>query len=82
VVEETGEEIGARTLTLGGSLDGSGSPAAIRARLNQLIQTAQQRGALAVGVRANAAVLNVLESERDKLEKEGVSIVPASKLVL
>ena len=82
VVEETGEEIGARTLTLGGTLDASGSPAAIRARLNQLIQTAQQRGALAVAVRANAAVLTVLESERGKLEKEGVSIVPASKLVL
>jgi uncharacterized protein len=82
VVEETGEEIGARTLTLGGTLDATGSPAAIRARLNQLIQTAQQRGALAVAVRANAAVLTVLESERDKLEKAGVSIVPASKLVL
>jgi hypothetical protein len=82
VVEETGEEIGARTLTLGGTLDASGSAAAIRARLNQLIQTAQQRGALAVAVRANAAVLTVLESARDKLEKEGVSIVPASKLVL
>ena len=74
--------MGARTLTLGGSLDASGTPAAIRARLNQLIQTAQQRGALAVSVRANAIVLTVLEAERDKLEKEGVAIVPASKLVL
>jgi len=82
VVEETGEEMGARTLTLGATLDGSGSPAAIRARLDQLIQTAQQRGALAVAVRANSVVLTVLEAERDKLEKEGVAIVPASKLVL
>ena len=82
VVEETGEEMGARTLTLGATLDGSGSPAAIRARLDQLIQTAQQRGALVVAVRANAVVLTVLEAERGKLEKEGVAIVPASKLVL
>jgi polysaccharide deacetylase 2 family uncharacterized protein YibQ len=82
VVEETGEEMGARTLTLGGTLDASGSPAAIRARLDQLIQTAQQRGALVVAVRANAVVLTVLEAERGKLEKEGVAIVPASKLVL
>ena len=82
VVEETGEEIGARTLTLGGTLDASGSPAAIRARLDQLIATAQQRGALAVAVRANAMVLTVLEAERGKLEKEGVAVVPASKLVL
>jgi polysaccharide deacetylase 2 family uncharacterized protein YibQ len=82
VVEETGEEMGARTLTLGGTLDASGSPAAIRARLAQLIQTAQQRGALAVAVRANAVVLTVLEAQRDELEKEGVAIVPASKLVL
>jgi hypothetical protein len=35
-----------------------------------------------VGIRANAVVLTVLEAERDKLEKEGVAIVPASKLVL
>jgi polysaccharide deacetylase 2 family uncharacterized protein YibQ len=82
VVEETGEEMGARTLTLGGTLDASGSPAAIRARLDQLIQTAQQRGALVVAVRANAVVLTVLEAERGKLEKEGVAIVPASKLAL
>ena len=82
VVEETGEEMGARTLTLGGTLDASGSPTAIRARLAQLIQMAQQRGALAVAVRANAVVLTVLEAQKDELEKEGVAIVPASKLVL
>jgi polysaccharide deacetylase 2 family uncharacterized protein YibQ len=82
VVEDTGEEIGARTLTLGATLDATGSPAAIRARLAQLVATAQQRGALAVGVRANALVLTVLEAERAKLEKDGVAIVPASKLVL
>jgi len=83
IVEELGEEMGARTLTLGGSFDGAtGSPAAVRARLKQLLALASQRGTLVVGVKANALVLSVLESERPKWLAEGVEVVPASHLVL
>ena len=41
VVEETGEVIGARTVILGGTLDGGGgSPSAVKTRLKQLVATA------------------------------------------
>jgi len=83
IVEDVGEEMGARTLMLGGTFDGAtGSPAAVRARLKQLLALASQRGTLVVGVRANALVLSVLESERAKWLAEGVAVVPASRLVL
>jgi len=83
IVEDLGEEMGARTLILGGSFDGAtGSPAAVRARLKQLLTLASQRGTLVVGVKANALVLSVLESERPKWLGDGVEVVPASHLVL
>ena len=83
VVEEIGEEMGARTLTLGGSLDsGNATSATLRARLRQLVTTATQRGTLVVSVKANALILTVIEAEREKLAEEGVEIVSASKLVL
>jgi polysaccharide deacetylase 2 family uncharacterized protein YibQ len=83
VVQEIGEEVGARTLTLGATLDGSGNtPAAVRARLKQLVQTAVQRGALIVTLHPSAVILGVLEDERDTLRAQGVDLVPASEIVL
>jgi len=83
VVEEVGEEMGARTLTLGGTLDATNlTSAAVRAKLKQLAGTATQRGTLVVTVKANALTLTVLEAERDKLTEQGIEIVPASRLVL
>jgi hypothetical protein len=83
MVEEIGEEVGARTLALGATLDGSGNtPASVRARLKQLVQTAMQRGALIVSVHPSAVILGVLESEREALRAQGVDMVPASEIVL
>jgi polysaccharide deacetylase 2 family uncharacterized protein YibQ len=83
VVEEVGEEVGARTQALGATLDGSGNtPAAVRARLKQLVQTAMQRGALIVSLHSSSVILGVLESERDSLRAQGVDMVPASEIVL
>ena len=83
LVEEVGEEIGARTIPLGGTLDGSGTTtAAVRARLKQLVQTAIQRGTLAVTFKASYLFLTVLEAERAKWIEQGIEVVPASRLVL
>ena len=83
VVEEIGEEVGARTQALGATLDGSGNtPAAVRARLQQLVQTAMQRGALIVSLHPSSVILGVLESERESLRSQGVDMVPASEIVL
>lgn len=83
VVEEIGEETGARTIAVGATFDGAGrTPAAIRARLKEIVTLATQRGALAVTLRPNALVLTVLETEWPKLRAEGVDFVPASRLAL
>ena len=83
LVEEIGEEVGARTLTLGATLDGSGNtPAAVRARLDQLVRTAMQRGALVVSLHPSAVILGVLEKARAGLREQGVDMVPASEIVL
>ncbi|TMQ63078.1 MAG: divergent polysaccharide deacetylase family protein [Candidatus Eisenbacteria bacterium] len=83
LVEEMGEEMGVKTLTLGGTLDISGANAAgIRARLRQLLTTAAQRGTLVVSFKASILTLGVIESERASLAEQGIEIVPASKLVL
>jgi polysaccharide deacetylase 2 family uncharacterized protein YibQ len=83
LVEEIGEEVGARTLTLGATLDGSGNtPAAVKARLEQLVRTAVQRGALVVTLHPSSVILGVLEKERDALRAQGVDLVPASEIVL
>ncbi len=83
VVEEIGEEVGARTQALGATLDGSGNtPAAVRARLKQLVQTAMQRGAIIVSLHPSSVILGVLESERESLRVQGVDMVPASEIVL
>jgi len=83
LVEEMGEEMGVKTLTLGGTLDMSGATVvAIRARLRQLVETATQRGTLVVSFRASMLTLGVIESERGRLAEQGIEIVPASRLVL
>ena len=83
VVEETGEVIGARTAELGGTLDGGGgSPNAVKARLKQLMATAQQRGTLLIAVKAHGLAFQILEQERERLEGQGIEFVYASKLVL
>ena len=83
VVEEVGEETGARTLAVGAALDGSfATAAAVRARLKEIVAAAVQRGSLVVTMRPNALVRTVLESEWPKLKEQGVEIVPASRLAL
>jgi polysaccharide deacetylase 2 family uncharacterized protein YibQ len=83
VVEEIGEEVGARTGILNATLDGSGNtPAAVRARLKQLVTTAMQRGAIIVSLHPSSVILGVLESERAALREQGVDMVPASEIVL
>jgi polysaccharide deacetylase 2 family uncharacterized protein YibQ len=83
VVEEVGEEIGARTLLLGGTLDGSTkSTATLQARIAELVKTAVHRGTLAVSFKANGRVLMALEAQRSKWSAEGIEIVFASKLLL
>ena len=83
VVDQVGEETGARTMTLGGSLDVPGPTiAGVRARLKQLVELATHRGTLVVTFKASATVLQVLQAESPKLREQGVEIVPASRLVL
>jgi hypothetical protein len=83
IVEDLGEQMGARTLTLGGSFEGAGSsPAAVRARLKQLLALASQHGTLVVGVKPTPVILSVLEAERSKWGAQGIEVVPASRLVL
>jgi uncharacterized protein len=83
LVEEMGEDMGVKTLTLGGSLDMTNATVVgVRARLKQLVATATQRGTLVVSFRASAFTLGILESERAKMAEQGIEIVPASRLVL
>ena len=82
LVEEIGEEVGARTLTLGATLDGSGNtPTAVKARLDQLVRTAMQRGALVISLHPSSVILSVLEKEAPALEAQGVDLVSASEIV-
>ena len=83
VVDEVGEQTGARTMTLGGTLDMSKpTPAGVRAKLKQLVEIATNRGTLVVSFKASSTVLSVLHAESAKLREQGVEIVPASRLVL
>jgi polysaccharide deacetylase 2 family uncharacterized protein YibQ len=81
VVEETGEHLGARTATVGATLEGS-STAAVRAKLAGVVESAIQRGTLIVSIRASGAVLAALEAERAGLAARGVELVTASSLIL
>jgi len=83
MVEEIGEETGARTLTVGASLDDDkGTAASVRARIKEITATAVQRGSLIVMVRPSALVLDVLESELPRIKAQGVELVPISRVSL
>jgi polysaccharide deacetylase 2 family uncharacterized protein YibQ len=83
MVEEIGEETGARTLVAGATIDdGKGTAAALRARIREIAATAAQKGSLVVMVRPSALVLDVLESELPKIRAQGVELVPISRLAL
>jgi polysaccharide deacetylase 2 family uncharacterized protein YibQ len=83
VTEEMAEETGARALVVAGTLDASArTPAAVRARLQEIVERATQRGAIAVSLRLNTLLLTVLEAEQPKLREKGVEFVPASRLAL
>ena len=83
MVEEIGEETGARTLTVGGSLDDDkGTAASVRARIREVAASAVQHGSLVVMVRPSALVLDVLESELPRIKAQGVELVPISRVAL
>jgi len=83
MVEEIGEETGARTLTVGASLDDDkGTAASVRARVKEITAAAVQRGSLIVMVRPSALVLDVLESELPRIKAQGVELVPISQVSL
>ena len=83
MVEEIGEETGARTLTVGASLDDDkGTAASVRARIKEITAAAVQRGSLIVMVRPSALVLDVLESELPRIKAQGVELVPISQVSL
>ncbi|HMI30830.1 MAG TPA: divergent polysaccharide deacetylase family protein, partial [Candidatus Limnocylindrales bacterium] len=83
MVEEIGEETGARTLTVGGSLDDDrGTAASVRARIREYAAAAVQHGSLVVMVRPSALVLDVLESELPRIRAQGVELVPISRVAL
>lgn len=81
VVEEMGEHLGARTATVGATLDGA-TAASVKAKLPALVENAIQRGVIIVSIRANGAVLTALEAERAALAARGVEMVPVSSLIL
>lgn len=81
VVEEIGEHLGARTATVGGSLDGA-TAASVRAKLPAIVESAIQRGVIIISIRANGAVLTALEAERAGLAARGVELVPVTSLIL
>ncbi|MGE5176980.1 MAG: divergent polysaccharide deacetylase family protein [Hyphomicrobiales bacterium] len=82
LTEEIGEEIGARTITLGGVLEGgSASPATLRARIKSVTEAASQRGALVVAVRAGTPILSALEAARATWTQQGIEAVPATELI-
>ncbi len=83
MVEEIGEETGARTLTVGASLDDDkGTAASVRAKIKEIAATAVQRGTLVVMVRPSALVLDMLESELPRIKALGIEVVPISRVAL
>ncbi len=83
MVEQIGEETGARTLTVGASLDDDkGTAASVRAKIKEIAATAVQRGSLVVMVRPSALVLDILESELPRIKAQGVELVPISRVAL
>ena len=83
MVEEIGEETGARTLLAAGSIDDEkGTAASVRARVRELAAAAMQKGTLIVMVRPSALVLDILESELPKMKAQGLELVPISRVTL
>jgi len=83
MVEEIGEETGARTLLIGGDIDDEkGTAASVRARVRELAATAIQKGTLVVMVRPSTLVLDILESELPKMKAQGLELVPISRVTL
>jgi polysaccharide deacetylase 2 family uncharacterized protein YibQ len=83
MVEEIGEETGARTLVAGAALDdGKGTAAAVRARVKEIAAAAVQKGSIVVMVRPSTLVLDILESELPKIKAQGVELVPISRVAL
>jgi polysaccharide deacetylase 2 family uncharacterized protein YibQ len=79
MVEEIGEETGARTLLSGGEIDDEkGTAASVRARIKELTAAAVQKGTLIVMVHPSPLVLDVLESEISKMKAQGLEMVPVS----
>ena len=81
VVEEIGEHLGARTATVGGSLDGA-TAASVKGKLPAIVEIAIQRGVIIISVRANGAVLTAREAERAGLAARGVELVAVTSLIL
>lgn len=83
MVEEIGEETGARTFTVSASLDDDkGTAASVRARVREIAADAVQKGSIVVMVRPSALVLDILESELPKMKAQGIELVPISRVAL
>ncbi len=83
MVEEIGEETGARTFPVSASLDDDkGTAASVRARVREIAADAVQKGSIVVMVRPSALVLDVLESELPKMKAQGIALVPISRVAL
>jgi polysaccharide deacetylase 2 family uncharacterized protein YibQ len=83
MVEEIGEETGARTLPVSASLDDTrGTAASVRARVREIAADAIQKGSIVVMVRPSTLVLDVLESELPKMKAQGIALVPISRVAL
>jgi polysaccharide deacetylase 2 family uncharacterized protein YibQ len=83
MVEEIGEETGARTLPVSASLDDArGTAASVRARVREIASDAIQKGSIVVMVRPSALVLDVLESELPRIKAQGIALVPISRVAL
>jgi len=83
MVEEIGEETGARTLPVAATLDGNRAAAAVvRANLKEIVASAVARGSIVVMVTPSTMVLDILEAELPRIKAQGVELVPISRMAL
>jgi polysaccharide deacetylase 2 family uncharacterized protein YibQ len=83
MVEEIGEETGARTLPVAATLDGNRAAAAVvRANLKEIVASAVARGSIVVMVTPSKMVLDILEAELPRIKAQGVELVPISRMAL
>ena len=83
MVQEIGEETGARTLPVAATLDGNRAAAAVvRANLKEIVAAAVARGSIVVMVRPSTMVLDILEAELPRIRAQGVELVPISRIAL